>query len=350
MPEPDYRFIRACFREPVDRTPVWIMRQAGRYMKEYRDLREKAGSFLNLCKDPELATEVTLQPIDKLGVDAAILFSDILTVPEAMGMSLDFLEGEGPKLAPVLRDPAGLDGLHVARPEDLSYVTDTISMLRRELKGRVPLIGFSGAPFTLASYMVEGGSSKNFVELKKLMFQQPQVMHRLLDMCADSVIDYLNAQIDAGAQAVQIFDSWAGNLMPRDYREFALHYTKKVISALKRDGIGEGPIPVIHFVYNGSSLLSDIATADSDVVGIDWHLDIGTARSHLPTDLAVQGNLDPTVLFAPVDHIRERVGEVLDSAGEAPGHIFNLGHGILPPTPVEHAQEMVKAVHELSSK
>lgn len=323
------------------------MRQAGRYMKEYRDVREKAGSFLNLCKNPELATEVTLQPIDKLGVDAAILFSDILPLVEAMGMNLEFLEGEGPKVGPVIRDKAGLGRLHIADPADLPYVTDTIKLIRRELAGRVPLIGFSGAPFTLASYMVEGGSSKSFIELKKLMFQDPSAMHALLDMTADSVIAYMNAQIEAGAQAVQLFDSWAGQLSPRDYREFALPYAKKVIDGLNRKGIGEGPIPVIHFAFNGSSILEDIKTAGSDVVGIDWHTDLGSARARLGNDVAVQGNLDPTVLFAPVEHIRTRVAETLAQAGDT-GHIFNLGHGILPPTPVEHAQEFVKAVQELS--
>ena len=348
MSAQDYRFIKACWGKPVDKTPIWIMRQAGRYMKEYRDVREKAGSFLKLCKTPDLAAEVTLQPIDALGVDAAIMFSDILTVPEAMGMDLDFLDGEGPKLGPVIRTAEDVSKLHISRPEDLSYVTDTIKILRNDLQGRVPLIGFSGAPFTLASYMVEGGSSKNFIELKKMMFQNRETMHKLLGMVADSVRDYLNAQIEAGAQAVQIFDSWAGHLTPRDYREFALPYTKRIISELRRDGIGEGPIPVIHFVYNGSSLLEDVQTAGADVVGIDWHIDIANARARINDDLAIQGNMDPTVLFADPEEIRERAGEIIKGNGGKPGHIFNLGHGILPPTPVEHAQELVKAVHDLS--
>ncbi len=340
-----YRFIDACWGKPVDYTPVWIMRQAGRYMKEYNEVRKDV-SFLDLCKTPELACEVTLQPVDMLGVDAAILFSDILVPLEAMGMNLDFGD-KGPELSPPIRSEKQIDDLIVPDPEEtVPFVLETIGMLRKELESRhVPLIGFSGAPFTLASYMVEGGTSKNFINLKKLMYETPDLAHKLLGKITDTVIKYLNAQVAAGAQAVQIFDTWGGILGPNDYEMFALNYTKKVIAGLNREGV-----PVIHFVKGGGNILEIIKTAGSDVVGLDWMIDLGAARKRLGYDTAVQGNLDPTVLFAPIEEIRKRARAVIESNGGRPGHIFNLGHGVLPPTEVNHVKALVEAVHEFSAK
>lgn len=336
------RFLEACFGREVDCTPVWIMRQAGRYLKEYREMRSKR-PFLEMCKTPELAAQVTLLPIDKLGVDAAILFSDILIPVEAMGMPLEFGD-RGPVLETPVRNQADIDRLGIPDPHsETPFVMAAIKILRQELEGRVPLIGFSGAPFTLASYMVEGGSSPNFLELKSLMFKEPQAMHSLLDKVASTVAHYLNAQIEAGAQAVQIFDTWAGSLSPRDYEEFALPYTKKAIDSLKRGGI-----PVIHFVNGGSALLERMKRAGSDVVGLDWRIELGEGRRRLGPEVAVQGNLDPCALFLPVDGIEERVVEILDQTRGMPGHIFNLGHGILPSTLVEHAVALVEAVHKHS--
>jgi len=341
----EYQFINACWGKPVTHTPIWIMRQAGRYMKEYMDVRAKV-SFLELCKTPELATEVTLQPVDILGVDAAILFSDILIPLEAMGVPLTFND-KGPELYPPVRFESQIDDLVIPEPlETVPFVMDAIKMLRKELESRkVPLIGFSGAPFTLATYMVEGGTSKNFINLKMMMYETPALAHKLLDKITETVIKYLNAQIDAGAQAVQVFDTWGGILSPYDYERFALPYTKKVIAGLKREGV-----PVIHFVKGGNSMLELIKTAGSDVVGLDWMIELGVARQRLGLDVAVQGNLDPTILFAPIDEIRARAKEVLDQNAGAPGHIFNLGHGILPPTNVEHAKALVDAVHEFSAR
>lgn len=344
MSERADRFLRACWREETDSTPVWIMRQAGRYMKEYREIRARV-PFLTMCKTPELATEVTLLPVDKLGVDAAILFSDILIPIEAMGMPLEFGE-RGPVLGKPIRTQQDLDGLGIPDPEvETPFVMEAIRILRRELEGRVPLIGFSGAPFTLASYMVEGGSSPNFVELKSLMFEKPEVMHSLLDKVSDTVTAYLNAQIKSGAQAVQIFDTWAGTLSPRDYEEFALFYVKKVIDGLKREGV-----PVIHFLSGGPGLLERMKKAGSDVIGVDWRIELSEAIARLGPDVAVQGNLDPCALFLPIDKIEERVREILEQAKGSPGHIFNLGHGILPKTPVEKAIALVEAVHKYSRK
>jgi uroporphyrinogen decarboxylase len=338
----DYRFLRACRGEPVDATPIWIMRQAGRYLPEYQAIRGKV-SFLELCKTPDLAAEVTIQPIDILGVDAAILFSDILIPLEAMGMSLRFDEGHGPILENPITDAAGVERLGVPDPEStMGFVMETIRILRRELEGRVPVIGFAGAPFTMASYMVEGGSSKNFLKLKTLMFQKPEVWHRLMEKTAETTQAYLQAQIDAGAQAVQLFDSWGGILSPRDYRDFALPYSRRIIESLK------GQVPIIHFVQGNPALLPQVASAGSDVVGVDWRIDIGEARK-LVGDKAVQGNLDPLALFLPIEKIEERAEEIIKSAGPT-GHIFNLGHGILPPTPVENAKALVEAVHRISAK
>lgn len=345
MKNSDHLFLRACRREPVERTPVWIMRQAGRYLKEYREVRAKAGSFLNLCKTPELACEVTLQPVDIVGVDAAIIFSDILILVEAMGMPLDFLESAGPVLESTIKDQASVDALHVPDPvEEVPFLLEAIRLTRAELEGRVPLIGFTGAPFTLASYMIEGKTSKQFLDIKTMMFHQPLVMHALLDKVAKAVTVYLNAQIEAGAQAVQIFDSWAGTLSPRDFAEFALPYTKQVIEGLKGDGV-----PVIYFAQGNPAVLDLVKAAGPDVVGVDWRIEFGKARDLLGPDVAAQGNLEPCCLFLPEEELRERVAEIITQNAGRPGHIFNLGHGILPPTPVEKAKALVRAVHELSA-
>lgn len=341
MTSADYRFLRACRRQPVDTTPVWIMRQAGRYLPEYRKVRERA-DFLTMCKTPELAAEVTVQPVDRLGVDAAILFSDILILVEAMGLPLEFHEQRGPVLDHTITDQASVDKLSVPDPsEAVPFVLEAIKILRRELEGRVPLIGFAGAPFTVASYMIEGKTSKQFIEIKSLMFREPKIMHNLLDKVARATTDYINAQIDAGAQAIQLFDSWAGQLAPRDFEEFAVAYSRQVISGLKRDDI-----PIIYFAQGNPAVLDLAKKTGSDVVGVDWRIEIGKAWDILAPDVAVQGNLDPTCLFLPKDGIRERVKDVIDQVGGRPGHIFNLGHGILPPTPVENAIALVEAVHE----
>lgn len=336
-------FLRACRCEPVEMTPVWMMRQAGRFLATYRALRKKA-DFLTMCKTPELAAEATMLPINELGVDAAILFSDILIPVEAMGMELDFTP------APVFPDPIRtgqqIEALRIPEPEEsVPYVLEAIRILRRELTGRVPLIGFSGAPFTLATYMIEGGGSKNFIEIKKMMYQEPDLFAALMDKITETDTRYLNAQIAAGAQAVQIFDTWGGILTPEDYGTYALPYTKRVIDGLNRDGV-----PVIHYVGTGSALLPLIKTAGSDVVGIDWRIQIDEARSILGPHIAVQGNFDPTALFAPIPEIKRRVKDILHRAGDAPGHIFNLGHGILPPTPEDHAKALIEAVHTYSRK
>ncbi len=336
-------FLRACRREPVEMTPVWMMRQAGRFLATYRALRKKA-DFLTMCKTPELAAQATMLPINELGVDAAILFSDILIPVEAMGMALDFTPA--PVFADPIRSEKQIQALRIPDPEEsVPYVLEAIRILRRELTGRVPLIGFSGAPFTLATYMIEGGGSKNFIEIKKMMYQEPDLFAALMNKITETDTRYLNAQIAAGAQAVQIFDTWGGILTPEDYATYALPYTKRVIDGLNRDGV-----PVIHYVGTGSALLPLIKTAGSDVVGIDWRIRIDDARGILGPDIAVQGNFDPTALFAPIPEIKRRVQEILDRAGGAPGHIFNLGHGILPPTPEDHAKALIEAVHTYSRK
>lgn len=320
------------------------MRQAGRYMKEYREVRERV-SFIELCKNPELAAEVALQPLDVLGVDAAILFSDILLILEAMGAPLEFGE-DGPRFDSPVRDAAAVERLRVPDPaEALPFVFETIRILRRELAGRAPLIGFAGAPFTLASYLVEGGTSKNFLELKRLMFTEPAVLHAMLEKITLATIEYLKAQAEAGAQALQLFDTWAGILGPGDYREFALEYTKRITDSLRGSGV-----PLILFLKGSAGLLDEIKEAGVDVVGLDWKQDIGAARARLGPGLAVQGNLDPCALYQPPERIRESVRRIIERAGGAPGHIFNLGHGILPDTPVEHAIAMVEAVREFGRR
>ena len=342
MEQTDYRFLKACRGEPVDATPIWIMRQAGRYLPEYRAIRKNV-PFLELCKTPEVAAEVTIQPIDRLGVDAAILFSDILIIAEAMGLPLEF--NPSPVLNEPITDMAGVDRLGVPDTEQtMPFVMETIRILRRELEGRVPVIGFSGAPFTLASYMVEGGSSSNFLKVKTLIFQQPDVWHKLMEKVTAAIIEYLKAQIAAGAQAVQLFDSWGGSLSPKDYREAALPYSKRIFEALKGQGV-----PTIHFLQGNPAALPLVASAGSDVVGVDWRIEIGDARELVGADVPVQGNLDPVALFLPIDEIEKRAGEIIRQAGPR-GHIFNLGHGILPPTPVENAQALVEAVHRISSQ
>ncbi|MGW8247420.1 MAG: uroporphyrinogen decarboxylase [Acidiferrobacterales bacterium] len=342
------RFLRALMREPVDRTPIWIMRQAGRYLPEYRATREKAGSFLKLCTNPELACEVTLQPLERFDLDAAILFSDILTVPDAMGLGLYFAEGEGPRFERPVRTSADIEKLGVPDPEtELKYVMDAVRVIRGELAGRVPLIGFAGSPWTLATYMVEGSGSKEFARVKAMMFDTPELMHRLLDVVAQSVTAYLNAQIAAGAQAVMVFDTWGGVLTPADYREFSLRYMQQIISGLQRENEGRR-VPVILFTKNGGQWLGKIAESGCDAVGVDWTTDLADARRLVEGKVALQGNLDPNVLYASPETIRTKVQQVLESYGQGNGHVFNLGHGIHQTINPDHVSVLVDAVHELS--
>ncbi len=344
------RFLRALMREPVDMTPVWMMRQAGRYLPEYRATREKAGSFLDLCKNPDLACEVTLQPLKRFPLDAAILFSDILTIPDAMGLGLYFGEGEGPKFERPVRTKADVDAIGVPDPEgELAYVMNAVRVIRRELHGEVPLIGFSGSPWTLATYMVEGGSTKNFALSKGMMFDQPALMHALLEKLADSVTSYLNAQIAAGAQAVMIFDTWGGVLTPRDYRDFSLNYMSRIIDGLMRENDGR-KVPVILFSKGGALWLEQMADSGADALGLDWTIDIGDARKRVGDKVALQGNMDPCILYSSPERIRQEVAGILDSFGEGPGHVFNLGHGIHPEIPPEHAAAFIEAVHDLSRR
>lgn len=335
------RFLDACRGLPVDRTPVWIMRQAGRYLPEYRRMRE-AYSFLELCKTPELAAEVSMQPVDILGVDAAILFSDILTPLEPMGMELDFVPG--PVFDNPVRSMADVEALRKLEMErDVPYVLETIRILRQELAGRVPLIGFSGAPFTLACYMVEGRGSRDFSIVKKMMYSTPEIFHALMNKISDMLIEYLDAQAAAGVQAVQIFDTWGGILSPGDYERYALPYSTRVIAGVRGKGA-----PVIHFVKGAGSMLDIVRRAGGDVLGLDWHVNLGTVRDMLGPGFAVQGNLDPTVLYGPPRVIEAEVRRILQENGGRPGHIFNLGHGILPDIPPENALFMVDCVHRHS--
>ncbi len=339
-------FLKACKGEEVDYTPIWIMRQAGRYLPQYHTVRRK-GSFLDLCKNPERAAEVTIQPIDIIGVDAAILFSDILVPLEKMGAPLEFRENQGPVFPSPIRDRAAVDKLGIPDPEDdLGYVMDTIRLLRKELAGRVPLIGFSGAPFTLATYLIEGGSSKNFLNTKMMMYNDPTLYGDLLDKITDCTIEYLKGQVAAGAQALQIFDSWAGSLAPRDFSEFAIPYVRKIISALKE----VTDIPLIYFANNGATLLDQSLTSGADVLGLDWRVNLDDAVSIVDNKVSLQGNMDPLSLFLPEDKLRDRVANVLKQAQGARGHVFNLGHGIVPQTDPEKAKLVVQLVHELSKK
>ncbi|MBI5216024.1 MAG: uroporphyrinogen decarboxylase [Ignavibacteriae bacterium] len=337
-------FLNACFRQPTERTPVWFMRQAGRYLPEYRAVRAKA-DFLTLCKTPELAAEVTIQPVDLVDVDAAIIFSDILVVPEAMGMELLVEENKGgPRFPSPLRSASDIEKLAIPDSnEKLKYVMDALRLTRQRLNGRVPLIGFSGSPWTLASYMVEGKGSKNFRFIKELIYNEPILAHKLLGKIASSVASYLNAQIEAGAQAVQIFDTWGGILTQDAFEEFSLRYIKQIIAELKHDGV-----PVIVFCKDCGHSLTKIASSGCDVVGLDWTIEIGQARTQVGDKVALQGNMDPTVLYAKPERIRQEVKNILSKYGKGTGHIFNLGHGILPDVPVEHVKEFVQAVKEES--
>jgi len=344
------RFLKALLREPVDVTPVWMMRQAGRYLPEYKATRKRAGNFLNLCKTPELATEVTLQPLDRFDLDAAILFSDILTIPDAMGLELYFAEGEGPHFKNPVRSRADIAKLTIPDIEkELGYVMAAVSMIRRELRGRVPLIGFSGSPWTLATYMVEGGGSKDFAKVKGLLFEDPVAMHDLLDVVAATVTVYLNAQIEAGAQAVMIFDTWGGVLTTRDYKAFSLDYMEKIIANLTREQGGR-KVPVIIFSKGGCQWLESQAKIGADCLGLDWTIDIGMARKRVGDKVALQGNMDPTVLYATPERIRKEVDFILQSYGPGSGHVFNLGHGIHQHVDPENARAFVDAVHELSAQ
>jgi uroporphyrinogen decarboxylase len=340
--------LRAFMREKTDYTPVWMMRQAGRYLPEYNATRKRAGSFLGLCKSPDYATEVTLQPLDRFPLDAAILFSDILTVPDAMGLGLYFAEGEGPKFERTVRDEAAVARLAVPDIEaTLGYVTGAVRQIRKALDGRVPLIGFSGSPWTLACYMVEGGGSDDHRTVKAMAYQRPDLMHRILEVNAQAVTAYLNAQIDAGAQAVMIFDTWGGALSAGAYKTFSLAYMAKVVAGLKRESEGRR-VPVVLFTKGGGLWLEDMAATGCDALGLDWTIELSEARRRVGDKVGLQGNIDPTVLFAGPETVRAEVGKVLASYGHGHGHVFNLGHGISQFTPPEHAAALVAAVHELS--
>jgi uroporphyrinogen decarboxylase len=342
-------YLRALLRQPVDYTPVWMMRQAGRYLPEYREVRGQAGDFMSLCRNAELACEVTLQPLRRFKLDAAILFSDILTIPDAMGLGLYFETGEGPKFERPITCKADVEKIGLPDPEDeLGYVMNAVRTIRKELKGQVPLIGFSGSPWTLATYMVEGGSSKAFTKIKKMMFAEPQTMHLLLDKLADSVITYLNAQIAAGAQSVMVFDTWGGVLSGRDYNEFSLQYMAKIVDGLTRFNDGRA-VPVTLFTKNGGVWLEAIAATGCDAIGLDWTIDIANAKARVGDKVALQGNMDPSMLYAPKQRIEQEVATILESYGHSnTGHVFNLGHGIHPDVDPEHAGYFIDAVHKLS--
>jgi uroporphyrinogen decarboxylase len=343
-------FLRALLRQPVPRTPLWMMRQAGRYLPEYRATRGVAGSFMKLCMAPDLACEVTLQPLRRYALDAAILFSDILTIPHALKLGLEFEAGEGPRIDRPVRSARDIDALPTLDPEtDLKYVMDAVRTIRRELDGKVPLIGFAGSPWTVGTYVVEGGSSKNFQHIKGMLYGAPAELHRLLAHLTRSTTDYLKAQIHAGAQAVMVFDTWGGALSPAAYREFSLRYMAEIVAQLPREHDGRR-VPVILFTKGGGQWLADMASTGCDALGVDWTTDLSTARAAVADRVALQGNLDPSVLYAPPAAIRGEVARVLESYGHGHGHVFNLGHGIHPDVPPEHAAAMVEAVHELSPR
>lgn len=340
--------LRALMRQPVSRTPVWIMRQAGRYLPEYRDVRAEAGNFMNLCRNPELACEVTMQPLRRFKLDAAILFSDILTIPDAMGLGLYFESGEGPKFKNPVQSANAIRSLRVPDVEKkLSYVFDAVRTVRRELNGEVPLIGFAGSPFTVGTYMVEGGSSREFSKIKGLAAEAPDVLDHLMDIVAETTTEYLNAQIEAGAQAIQIFDTWGATLEPDDFRRFSMASMQKIIDGLTREKDGRR-IPVILFTKGAGPLLSDLADTGCDALGVDWTTDLSTAREYVGDKVALQGNLDPAMLRESPEAIRQGVADTLASYGEGPGHVFNLGHGITPDIDPDHLGVLVDAVHELS--
>lgn len=338
------RFLKACRREPVDCTPVWFMRQAGRYMAEYRSLRAKY-SMLALCKTSELAAQVTLQPIDRFPVDAAIIFADILLPLEAMGLNLEFAEGEGPVIHNPVRERADVERLKAIDGAELEYVAEAIRQTRHALRGRVPLIGFAGAPFTLASYAIEGGGSRNYVLTKSMMYREPDVWHLLMDKLARVVTGYLRRQIRAGAQAIQLFDSWVGCLSAGDYAEYVKPHVQLIFEGLKREAV-----PMIHFGTGTAALLRLMREAGGDVIGVDWRIQLDDAWAMIGHDCAVQGNMDPVALYAPLHEIERRVEDILRRAAGRNGHIFNLGHGILPTTPIEHVEAAINMVHKLSQR
>lgn len=343
-------FIRTLLRQPVDYTPIWIMRQAGRYLPEYNQTRARAGDFLSLCKNTELATEVTLQPLERFSLDAAILFSDILTIPDAMGLGLYFAAGEGPRFERPLREEAAIRSLIVPDPNThLRYVMDAVTSIRKALDNRVPLIGFSGSPFTLACYMVEGASSKDYHQIKTMLYARPDLLHHILDITTQAVIAYLNAQIEAGAQAVMIFDSWGGVLSHAAYQEFSLRYMQQILAGLKREHDGER-VPSIVFTKGGGLWLESIAESGCDAVGLDWTVDIGEARRRIQDKVTLQGNLDPAVLFSSPETIAAEAEKILASYGHGHGHVFNLGHGISQFTPPENVKALVDAVHAQSAR
>ena len=340
--------LRALLRQPTPRTPVWMMRQAGRYLPEYRATRARAGSFLKLCMTPELACEVTLQPLERFPLDAAILFSDILTIPHAMGLGLQFETGEGPRITHPVRTVADLRKVHVPDPQvDLRYVIDAVTLIRKELDGRVPLIGFAGSPWTVATYIVEGGSTREFAVIKSMLYGNPSLLHELLDVLTRATTDYLNAQIAAGAQAVMLFDTWGGVLTPAHYREFSLAYMERIIDELTSEHEGRR-VPRILFTKGGGAWLPQMAQVACDALGVDWTTDLATARQAVKDQKALQGNLDPSCLYGPPAKIRDEVERVLASYGHGHGHVFNLGHGIHPGVPPDHAAAMIEAVHALS--
>ncbi|MFH0812671.1 MAG: uroporphyrinogen decarboxylase [Pseudomonadota bacterium] len=337
-------FLRACQQQYTEYTPVWFMRQAGRYMKEYRDIRKKV-PFLTMCKTPDLAAEVTLQPVEKIGIDAAIIFSDILLPLEPMGITLEFSQGDGPVVHNPIKSEEDIERLRIIEPEeDLPFATEAIRKVCIALDGKVPLIGFSGGPFTLASYIIEGGHSRNYIKTKRLMYHNTPYWRLLMEKLAETITRYLNAQIEAGAQAIQVFDSWVGCLSPPDYAEYVLPHSRYVFQRIKKD------IPTIHFATDSSTLLELMQQAGGNVIGIDWRIDLGKAWELLGYKVGIQGNLDPVTLFAPIPVIRNKTKEILESANNRPGHIFNLGHGILPWTPVENVIALVEAVHEFSQR
>ena len=342
------RFLRALMRQPVDRTPMWIMRQAGRYLPEYRATRAAAGSFMDLCTNPERACEVTLQPLERYDLDAAILFSDILTVPDAMGLGLHFIAGEGPKFSNPVRSAADVDKIAIPDPEqELRYVTDAVRTIRKELDGRVPLIGFAGSPWTVATYAVEGGSSRDFAKIKGMLFDSPELLHKLLDKITESTISYLNAQIAAGAQAIMVFDTWGGSLSPENYKIFSLQYMQRIVEGLSKENEGR-TVPNILFTKNGGQWLELIAATGCNGVGLDWTTSLADAKGRIGDKVALQGNLDPSVLYASPETIRAEALKVLESFGQGAGHVFNLGHGIHQHIDPEHVAALVDAVHELS--
>lgn len=341
--------IDTLLRRPVRRTPVWMMRQAGRYLPEYRAIREKAGTFMNLCTSPELACEVSLQPVRRYRFDAAILFSDILTVPDAMGLGLHFVENEGPRFEKPLQSAADVRKLPIPDPEiELGYVMDAVRLIKKNLEGKVPLIGFSGSPWTLATYMVEGGGSRNFQKIKQLMYNDPHTTHTLLDKLTKAVTGYLNAQIAAGAEAVMVFDTWGGTLSAQDYQKFSLFYARAVYEGLNLNAYTDNPVPAILFTKGGGQWLDCMADSGYSALGLDWTTDLATARLRVGDRVSLQGNMDPMVLYAKPEVIRQKVETILKQFGKGTGHVFNLGHGVLPDVNPDHVQVMVEAVHEFS--